>query len=223
MIDLDGPHPTGTVLDDWLGGLPRGGLTLLWGPRRCGRTSLLQALARGLTSRTGTVHFNGAEPLHKGFQQTSVPAPLCREHTSLEALEEHLGRVTLAEGVDAVLIDDIERYPYGGRGRTAGIPLREVAALWARLGTMLRARDIVTVMTGTVRKSGAPPGTPLGVTEALYLMADLVIEFAPVARTMGSPHGGIVLEATIRKSRRHTPPPAHFWLRPMHEIPFSFA
>ena len=213
---------TGTVLDDWLGGFPAGGLTLIWGPPRCGRTLILCALARGLTSRTGIVHFNGIEPLSKPFQQAAVPAPLYHQHDTLEALGEHLERLSL-DPVDAVLIDDFDRHGQGAPGRYGGISSAEAGRERLEVVRALRGRQITAVVGLTARRlsSSSPVPEPAG-GNGLLRAADLVIQLSLVAVSLGD-HSGIIVEATVIKSRRETPPPCYLWMRPAQEPPLRFA
>jgi hypothetical protein len=224
LLPAPAPRTTGTVLDDWVGGLPARGLTVFWGPLRCGRSTLLHTLARGLTTRTGIVHFASVEPLPRPFEQASVPKPLHHQHTSVEGLQERLQLADLADG-DAVLIDDIDRLGYGGRGRTGGVPLSEGARARAELVGHLRGRDLLTIVGVTERAVRGSRDVAAGgnLDNSFKRAADLIVHLEPLARTRGPVHGGIVALASVSKSKGETPPPARLWMRPDHEIPLSFA
>lgn len=208
----------GTPLDTWIGGgLPSGGLVQVRGPQGVGKSTFLLALAEG-------IHGPGA-----GGRLVTVVPPRdtrlvssrseLREETTVEGVHRQLNTV----GYGGVLLVD-QTQSYGAE--TKG--LARVAQAWTAMLSFARDRGVTVVMAGTERWGLSFDGSVARLDgrfagRAADYGAKLIIGLEPVARTDG--HPGMVVEASLLKSRRNPPstPPVLLWLRPGHVPPMIFA
>jgi len=196
---------TGTVLDEWLGGLPADGITLVQGPVGCGRTTFLQAVAEGVHAKGASVHWNGNERLTRpaSFQ--------VRTHSTLERLISHVAsHPPSQDGI--VVIDDAGSYPHDDP------VLGPEAKRWATFVRRLTSWQVPVLLGARTRFLGPRATTGMGV--AAKFSATLILELEPLART----EGGVVVETRILKSRRQQAGAmTRLWLRPGAERPLIFA
>jgi len=219
--DLKDPVPralsTGSALDEWVGGLPAGGLTVVRGPVRCGRTTFMLALAHALDSRGLRSEILTASPLASIWYP--IPTRRARQ-TSLENLEDVLDHLTdEPRAGDVVLVDDVDMYGCAAP-QTPDVPSTHRVRLLGAICRTLRAREVTLVMAARRGTGG----------RGIVFSADMILEMDLVARTVGMADGGIVADVALVKHRTRTrheesgfPPRGRFWARPLHQRPLIFA
>ena len=212
------PRPviqTGTPLDAWIGGMPENSLVQVRGPVAVGKSTFLLALAMGL--HTTNPELNVLTVVQPQDTHLVGPRSWILQATSVEDVAKALAAQPNA---DVVLIDEATSYSSKSHEPAA------TSKMWTHLIPRERQRRKLTVMAGTVRRlaSTSSISATRFVGKAADFAADLIIDLAPVARTHS--HPGMVVEASIHKSRTSSPEQLGkrlLWLRPKNTPPMTLA